>query len=157
MAILLHEEGLYERCRIYATDISEIALRQARAGIFPLSRIKEYTSGYLEAGGNRVFSDYYTAAYGNAIFHSDLKGNMVFSPHNLAQDSLFNEFNVILCRNVLIYFNQHLQERVHSLLYESLTMFGILGLGQQETIKFNPREGSYAEIEDGTHLYQRIA
>jgi chemotaxis protein methyltransferase CheR len=157
MAILLHEEGLYERCRIYATDISEMALRQARAGIFPLSRIKEYTSCYLESGGSRVFSEYYTAAYDNAIFHSALKHNIVFSPHNLAQDSLFNEFNVILCRNVLIYFNKQLQERVHNLLYQSLAIFGVLGLGQQETMKFGPREDNYEEIESGTRLYRRIA
>ncbi len=89
-------------------------------------------------------------------FIRTLSINIVFSPHNLVQDRLFNEFNVILCRNVLIYFNKQLQERVHDLLYESLTMFGVLGLGQQETIKFNPREDSYEEIEGGTHLYRRI-
>ncbi|MFL5807726.1 MAG: CheR family methyltransferase [Roseiflexaceae bacterium] len=157
MAILLREEGLYERCRIYATDISEIVLRQARTGIFPLDRLKDYTSGYLKSGGTRAFSEYYTAAYNNAIFDPKLKYNIVFSPHNLAQDSPFNEFNVILCRNVLIYFNKQLQERVHNLLYESLAIFGILGLGQQETIKFDPCEDNYAEIESGARLYRRIA
>src|SRR5258706_3799776 len=157
MAILLREEGLYERCRIYATDISEIVLRQARTGIFPLDRLKDYTSSYLKSGGTRAFSEYYTAAYNNAIFDPKLKYNIVFSPHNLAQDSPFNEFNVILCRNVLIYFNKQLQERVHNLLYESLAIFGILGLGQQETIKFDPCEDNYAEIESGARLYRRIA
>jgi chemotaxis protein methyltransferase CheR len=156
MAILLREEGLYERCRIYATDLSEAVLRQARAGIFPLARIQEYTSNYLRSGGQRAFSEYYTAAYDNAIFSPSLKQNIVFSPHNLAQDGPFNEFNVILCRNVLIYFNKQLQERVHNLLYQSLVAFGILGLGQQESIKFNPHEHKYEELELGSRLYRRV-
>src|SRR5689334_16550275 len=96
MAILLHEEGLYERCRIYATDISEAVLRQARGGIFRLDRIQEYTSNHLKAGGKRSFSEYYTAAYDSAIFDPALQRNVVFSPHSLAQDGPFNEFNVIL-------------------------------------------------------------
>jgi len=156
MAILLHEEGLYDRCRIYATDISEAVLHKARQGIFPLTRIQEYTTNYLKSGGKRAFSEYYTAAYSNAIFNPSLKRNIVFSPHNLAQDGPFNDFNVILCRNVLIYFNKQLQERVHNLLYESLVIFGILGLGQQETIKFNPHEHKYEELERGERLYRRI-
>jgi chemotaxis protein methyltransferase CheR len=90
------------------------------------------------------------------VFDRALKRNIVFSPHNLAQDSPFNEFNVILCRNVLIYFNKRLQERVQSLLYQSLILFGILGLGQQETIKFDPCEDQYEEVESGTRLYRRI-
>jgi chemotaxis protein methyltransferase CheR len=156
MAILLHEEGLYDRCRIYATDISEAVLDKARQGIFPLARIQEYTTNYLKSGGKRAFSEYYTAAYSNAIFNPSLKRNIIFSPHNLAQDGPFNDFNVILCRNVLIYFNKQLQERVHNLLYESLVIFGILGLGQQETIKFNPHEHKYEELERGERLYRRI-
>ena len=156
MAILLHEEGLYDRCRIYATDISEAVLHKARQGIFPLARIQEYTTTYLKSGGKRAFSEYYTAAYSNAIFNPSLKRNIIFSPHNLAQDGPFNDFNVILCRNVLIYFNKQLQERVHNLLYESLVIFGILGLGQQETIKFNPHEHKYEELERGERLYRRI-
>jgi chemotaxis protein methyltransferase CheR len=157
MAILLAEAGLYDRCRIYATDISESVLQTAREGIFPLNRIQEYTSNYLKSGGKRAFSEYYTAAYDHAIFASALRQNIVFSPHNLAQDGPFNEFNVIWCRNVLIYFNKRLQARVHKLLYSSLGLFGILGLGQQESIKFDPHEESYEELERGTRLYRRIA
>lgn len=156
MAILLQEEGLYHRCRIYATDMNEVVLRTAKAGIFPLKLMQEYTQHYLKAGGKQSFSEYYTAAYDNAIFRSSLKENIVFSQHNLATDSSFNEFNVILCRNVLIYFNQLLQERVHKLLYQSLGRFGVLGLGHQESLKFTPHEKHYEELERHEKLYRRI-
>jgi chemotaxis protein methyltransferase CheR len=157
MAILLHEEGLYNRCRIYATDMNEAVLRKAREGIFPLNRMRDYTNNYLKSGGKRSFSEYYTAAYDNAIFSGALRENMVFSQHNLAMDGSFNEFQVILCRNVLIYFNKTLQARVHGLLYESLSKFGVLGLGHQESIRFNPHERDYEELELGSRLYRRIA
>lgn len=156
MAILLEEEGLYHRCRIYATDMNELVLRKAKAGIFPLELMQKYTQHYLKAGGKKSFSEHYTAAYEGAIFRSSLKENIVFSPHNLATDASFNEFNVILCRNVLIYFNQTLQERVHNLLYESLGMFGVLGLGHQETLKLTPHEKNYEDIESSEKLYRRI-
>ena len=157
MAILLFEEGLYHRCRIYATDMNEVVLRQAKAGIFPLHLMQEYTQLYLQAGGKESFSQYYSAAYDGAIFRSFLKENIVFSTHNLVTDASFNEFNVILCRNVLIYFNQRLQEQVHKLFYESLRMFGILGLGRQETLKMTPYEHCYEEVEGQEKLYRRIA
>jgi chemotaxis protein methyltransferase CheR len=156
MAILLHEEGLYHRCRIYATDMNEMVLKKAKAGIYPLDQMQEYTQNYLQAGGKRAFSEYYTAAYDNAIFRSWLKENIVFSQHNLATDRSFNEFNVILCRNVLIYFNQSLQERVHKLLYESLTRFGVLGLGRQESLNFTPHEHHYEALDKREKLYRRI-
>ncbi len=157
MAILLAEEGLYDRCRIYATDMNEAVVRQAKAGIFPLDLMQEYTQLYLQAGGKSAFSNYYTAAYNNAIFRSSLKANIVFSHHNLVTDASFNEFNVILCRNVLIYFNQVLQEQVHKLLYESLRMFGVLGLGRQETLKLTPFEHCYEELDAQEKLYRRVA
>lgn len=157
MAILLFEEGLYHRCRIYATDMNEVVLRQAKAGIFPLHLMQEYTQLYLQAGGKESFSQYYSAAYDGAIFRSFLKENIVFSTHNLVTDASFNEFNVILCRNVLIYFNQLLQAQVYKLLYESLRMFGILGLGRQETLKMTPYEHCYEELEGQEKLYRRIA
>jgi chemotaxis protein methyltransferase CheR len=157
MAILLFEEGLYHRCRIYATDMNEVVLRQAKAGIFPLHLMQEYTQLYLQAGGKESFSQYYSAAYDGAIFRSFLKENIVFSTHNLVTDASFNEFNVILCRNVLIYFNQRLQEQVHKLLYESLRVFGILGLGRQEALKMTAYEHCYEEIESQEKLYRRIA
>jgi chemotaxis protein methyltransferase CheR len=157
MAILLKEEGLYNRCRIYATDMNEAVLKRAREGIFPLEKMQEYTNNYLKAGGTRSFSEYYTAAYDSAIFSGSLRENIVFSQHNLALDGSFNEFQVILCRNVLIYFNKSLQERVHNLLYDSLVMFGVLGLGHQESIRFNTHERDYEELESGLRLYRRIA
>jgi chemotaxis protein methyltransferase CheR len=156
MAILLQEEGLYRKCVIYATDISHEVLRKAREGIFPLATMQEYTSNYMKAGGNREFSDYYTAHYDNVIFHPSLKTNVVFAEHNLATDGSFNEFHVILCRNVMIYFNKTLQERVHNLIYESLSMFGILGLGNKESLKFTPREAFYERLDGRDKLYRKV-
>lgn len=156
MAILLQEEGLYDRCRIYATDMNELVLKKAKAGIFPVKQIQEYTQLYHRAGGQRAFSEYYTAAYENAIFGSSLKDNIVFAHHNLATDTSFNEFNAILCRNVMIYFNSHLQERVHKLFYESLGMFGVLGLGHQESLSFTPYEKHYEAIERSDKIYRKI-
>ncbi|NJM74064.1 MAG: protein-glutamate O-methyltransferase CheR [Scytonema sp. RU_4_4] len=156
MAILLHEEGLYHRCRLYATDLNEMVLRQAKAGIYSLELMQDYTQNYLQSGGKKSFSGYYTAAYNHAIFSSILKENMIFSQHNLVTDNSFNEFHIILCRNVLIYFNQSLQNRVHNLFHESLVSFGILGLGRQETLRFTPHEQDYEELEGGGKLYRRI-
>lgn len=157
IAILLQEEGLYHRCRIYATDMNEVVLKTAKGGIFPAGLMQEYTQNYLQAGGKQSFSEYYTAAYDNAIFRSSLKENIIFSAHNLVTDGSFNEFNVILCRNVLIYFNQALQERVHKLLYESLCMFGVLGVGHKESLKLTPYEKHYEELENREKLYRRIS
>lgn len=157
MAILLQEEGLHHRCRIYATDMNEMVLKKAKAGIFSLQLMQEYTQNYLQAGGKQSLSEYYTAAYDNAIFRSSLRENIVFSAHNLVTDGSFNEFNVILCRNVLIYFNQTLQERVHKLLYESLCMFGVLGLGHKESLKLTLYDKSYEELESREKLYRKIS
>lgn len=156
LAILLREEGVYERCRIYATDISQTVLRKARDGIFPLAAMRDYTSNYHRAGGGHEFSDYYTAQYDNAIFSSSLRNNVVFSEHNLATDGSFNEFQVILCRNVMIYFNKDLQARVHKLLYESLSMFGVFGLGNKESLRFTPRADSYQHLNLNDKLYRKV-
>ncbi|HEX8772828.1 MAG TPA: protein-glutamate O-methyltransferase CheR [Pyrinomonadaceae bacterium] len=156
MAILLQEEGLYRKSLIYATDISHEVLRKAREGIFPLSTMQEYTSNYMKAGGTREFSDYYTAHYDNVIFHPSLKTNVVFAEHNLATDGSFNEFHVILCRNVMIYFNKALQERVHNLIYDSLSMFGVFGLGNKESLKFTPREPFYEQLDERDKLYRKV-
>src|SRR5688572_31224294 len=110
MAILLAEEGVYDRCRIYATDINDSVLAAARSGIFPLEKMQEYTQNYMRAGGTRAFSEYYTAAYGGALFTPSLRERVVFAQHNLVSDRSFSEFNVILCRNVLIYFDRPLQD-----------------------------------------------
>jgi chemotaxis protein methyltransferase CheR len=157
LAILLQEEGLYDRCRIYATDINDAVLKKAKEGIYPLDLMQTYTSNYIKAGGDREFSNYYTAAYDRAIFKSSLRENVVFAQHNLVGDASFNEFHVILCRNVMIYFNSELQANVHHLLYESLVMFGILGLGAKETLKFSPHEKAYEEIDKTAKLFRRVA
>lgn len=156
MAILLTEEGLYDRCRIYATDINKAVLRRGHAGIYPLTEMQEYTNNYLKAGGTRSFSEYYTARYGNAMFRASLRDNIVFSQHNLVDDGGFNTFDVILCRNVMIYFNRSLQGRVHELFHNSLATFGVLGLGQGESLKFMPTETSYSQLDSGQTLYRKI-
>jgi chemotaxis protein methyltransferase CheR len=156
MAILLQEEGLYERCRIYATDINESVLQKAKSGIFPLSTMQENTSNYITAGGNGTFSDYYTARYDYAIFRPSLRENVVFAQHNLVTDASFNHFNVIFCRNVLIYFNNALQDRVQQLFLQSMEMFGILGLGKKESIKYSSVVDNYEDVDVEEKLYRRI-
>jgi chemotaxis protein methyltransferase CheR len=157
LAILLAEEGLYERSLIYATDINEAVVRQAREGIYPADLMQKYTHNYLQAGGSRAFSEYYTARYELAIMRPSLRDNIVFSQHNLVSDGPFNEFNVVLCRNVMIYFNRELQERTHTLLHGSLSMFGVLGLGSKESIQCLPQQSFYEQFEAGEKLYRRIA
>jgi len=156
MAILLQEEGLYPRCRIYATDMNKSVLRTAGGGIFPLASMQEYTLNYIRAGGKYHFSDYYTAHYDNVIFHPSLKANVVFSEHNLVTDGSFNEFHVVLCRNVMIYFNKALQQRVHKLIYESLSMFGVLGLGNKETLRYTAQESCYEALDNKDRLYRKV-
>ena len=156
LAILLQEERLSDRCRIYATDISRAVLRTARDGIFPMAAMREYTNNYHQAGGTHEFSDYYTAQYDNVIFSSSLKSNVVFSEHNLATDGSFNEFQVVLCRNVMIYFNKDLQARVHNLLYDSLSMFGVFGLGNKESLKFTPRADFYQHLNERDKLFRKV-
>jgi chemotaxis protein methyltransferase CheR len=156
MAILLEEEGLYERARIYATDINEVVLQQAKTGIFPIDRMQEYTENYIKAGGKRSFSEYYTAKYEAAIFNSSLSRNVVFSQHNLVTDRSFSEFNVIFCRNVLIYFDKPLQTRVHGLFYESLVTFGILCLGSKESLRFSDFEQCYEQLAGPEKIYRKI-
>jgi chemotaxis protein methyltransferase CheR len=156
LAILLEEERLYPKCRIYATDISQAVLRKARDGIFPLAAMRDYTVNYHQAGGAHEFSDYYTAQYDSVIFSAALRNNIVFSEHNLATDGSFNEFQVILCRNVMIYFNKDLQARVHNLLYDSLSMFGVFGLGNKESLKFTPRASFYEHLNEHDKLYRKV-
>ena len=156
MAILLQEEGLYDRCRIYATDINEAVLQKAKAGIFPIASMQENTSNYIAGGGTGTFSEYYTARYDHAIFRPSLRENVVFAQHNLVTDASFNHFNVIFCRNVLIYFNNALQERVQRLFLNSLEMFGILGLGKKETIRYTSVADYFDELDADERLYRRV-
>lgn len=156
MAILLMEEDLYDRCRFYATDMNEVVLKKAKDGIFPLDLMQEYQSNYGKAGGRASFSDYYTAKYDHAIFRQSLKKNLIFSHHNLVTDGSFNEFNVILCRNVMIYFNKTLQTRVHNLFYDSLRRFGILALGRKESMKHTVHEHDYEAVDAREKIYRRL-
>lgn len=156
MAVLLEEEGLYDRCQIYATDMNEGAMQKAARGTFPLATMREHTSRYLAAGGRRSFSEYYSMRDRSAVFHSRLRRNVVFAQHNLVTDGSFNEFNAILCRNVLIYFSRPLQERVHRLLYESLGRLGFLGLGSKETVQFTPFERRYQTVDAVHKLYRKV-
>jgi chemotaxis protein methyltransferase CheR len=156
LAILLLEAGVYDRTRIYATDINESVLDRARAGVFPLDKMREYTQNYIKSGGERAFSEYYLAKYDGAQFQRSLVENVVFAQHNLVSDRSFNEFNVIVCRNVMIYFDRALQDRVHRLFYESLITFGVLALGAKESIKFSPFESCYEDLDVTERLYKKV-
>lgn len=155
MAILLHEEGLIHKTRIYATDMNKKMIEKAQKGSFPLHKMQQYTKNYLAAGGKTAFSEYYIAKQENATFHSFLTENVIFAQHNLSTDGSFNEFHVIICRNVLIYFNRVLQKHVYHLFNESLSKNGILGLGSKEEIKFIGNENDYEEVDAFEKLYRK--
>jgi chemotaxis protein methyltransferase CheR len=157
LAILLQEEGLYDHCRIYATDINENVLATAREGVFPLDKMQQYTQNYVRAGGKRDFSEYYLAAYDGARFSRSLVENVVFAQHNLAMDRGFNEFTVILCRNVMIYFDRELQDRVHTLFHDSLENFGILALGHKESINFTVAASRYEALDADERIYRKVS
>lgn len=156
MSILLEEEGLAEHSKIYATDFNEAIIKKAKAGILPLNEMQSYTSNYQKAGGKRSFSEYYSARYNNAMLAPRLREPIVFSRHNLATDSSFNEFNIIFCRNVMIYFNNDLRNHVLELLHNSLCRFGILVLGTKESLQFTPFEQYYKVLDGPSRIYQRI-
>ncbi|MFD2670984.1 CheR family methyltransferase [Marinicrinis sediminis] len=155
MAILLHEEGLYDRTRIYATDLNEAVLNKAKEGVYPLDKMKMYTQNYVKSGGKASFSDYYTARYHSIIFPSFLKKNIVFAQHNLVTDTSFHEFDVIFCRNVMIYFNRNLQNRVQSLFHQSLSDRGFLVLGSKETLHFSPYSDHYEAYSQTHKIYRK--
>ena len=154
-AILLEEEGIYDRCHIYATDMNETVLKMAAAGEVPLRGMRENTANYIRSGGRRAFASFYTAVDDRAVLHPSLRRNIAFAQHNLVGDRSFNEFNVVLCRNVLIYFNRDLQDRVHRLLYQSLARFGFLALGSKETVRFTGHEAAYEDL--GERIYRKVA
>jgi len=155
MAILLKEENLLSKAMLYATDLDDKVLKTAREGIYPLDRIKEYTQNYQKTNSSKTFSDYYTAKYEAAIMDSSLKKNIVFSQHNLVTDGIFGEMNLIICRNVLIYFDKHLQNRVLQLFNDSLTRKGILCLGSKETINFSMVKDLFTEYDGKEKIYKR--
>ncbi|HMC42689.1 MAG TPA: protein-glutamate O-methyltransferase CheR [Acidimicrobiales bacterium] len=156
LAIMLEEAGLYDRARIYATDINDNVLHRAREGLFPLDKMRDYTANYLQAGGVREFSSYYEADSTGARVRRSLGRNIVFAQHNLASDRSFNEFHAIVCRNVLIYFDRNLQDRVHDLFFDSLVTFGALALGEKESIRFTRHVAAYEELDPGQRLYRKV-
>ena len=156
-AILLKENGMYESSLIYATDTNELVLDKAKSGIFPIEKMKDFTVNYRKAGGLASFADYYTARYDNAIMDNSLKKNIVFSNHNLVTDSVFGEMDLIMCRNVLIYFNRELQERVFRLFRDSLRPGGFLCLGSKETVRFSSLSEDFENAIENEKIYRRIA
>jgi len=155
MAIMLKESKLL-KTMVYATDINPEVLNQAREATYSMKQMKEYTTNYIKAGGSASFSDYYTAHYNMAILNSTLKKNIVFSQHNLVSDGSFNEFNLIVCRNVLIYFNKELQEHVLNLFYESLAPLGYLALGSKESLLFSSLNTKFEVVDKNEKIYRKI-
>jgi chemotaxis protein methyltransferase CheR len=154
LAIMLEEEGLLGRARIYATDMNEEAVAAAKEGVFPLARLHEYAANYELAGGKRRLSDYYAGTSQGARFAERLRENVLFAQHNLATDAVFSEFDLILCRNVLIYFAAPLKDRVLSLFTQSLSSFGALALGRSESVRFTSSGNDYDEVDASERLYR---
>lgn len=156
VAILFQEEGLLERCRIYATDINQRSIEIARSGVYPLGNLKQYGSNYLQSGGIHQLSRYFHLGYGGAIIEKTLRECVHFSVHNLAADASFNEFQLILCRNVIMYFNNTLQNKVVKLFYESLCPYGFIGLGDKESLMFLGENNSFHRMDSRQKIYMRI-
>jgi chemotaxis protein methyltransferase CheR len=155
-AIMLHEEGLLERTQLYATDINPDALRIAQDGVFETERLARFSDNYQLAGGKSSLSEYYSAAYGGAVFDRALKKAIVFSDHSLATDHVFAEMQLVSCRNVLIYFERSLQERALAVLTDSLCRKGFLGLGMKETLRFTSLAARYEECDAEARIYQLL-
>jgi len=153
MAIILKEEGLLHKTQIYATDFNPLIIRHAKRAQYLFSRIKEFTVSYQKAGGKRSFSDYYTANDETATLNDSLKKNIVFANHNLVTDSVFAEMNLVVCRNVLIYFDKQLQERVIELFMESLPGGGFLCLGSKENLQFSSHFNAFEPVIDKERIY----
>lgn len=155
VAILLKEEGLYDRTTIYATDFNQEALESAKAGIYSSRVMKDYTANYRASGGLESFASYYTSSYDNVIMNSGLKENIVWANHNLVTDSVFAEVHLILCRNVLIYFDKELQHHVHSLFFDSMMKGGILCLGSKESLQFSPFGAHYLILDKNQKIFKK--
>lgn len=156
MAILLHEEGLLKRCQIYATDFNQIALKKAKEGIYSLDQVRLFTGNYQKGGGRESFADYYTADNDAVILKSWLKEKIVFADHNLVTDGVFSEMQLVVCRNVLIYFNRELQERIFNTFYESLCPGGFLWLGSKETLRQSEMAGRFEAICQDEKIYKKV-
>jgi chemotaxis protein methyltransferase CheR len=157
MVILFREEGLEDRTLFYATDINQDALSAAEAGVFPLDRVRSFTENHQRSGGRTSLSDYYQAAYGRVVFDKSLRRNVVFSDHSLATDAVFGELHLISCRNVLIYFDHALKNRVLGLFKESLIHKGFLGLGAKESVRFSDHAGTFADFVREEKIYQKVS
>ncbi len=157
LAILLQEVGLLRRTKIVATDRDQSVLEKAEASIFDSSRMKEYTANYYRAGGNAEFSSYYSSGYGQFKFQEELRRNISFQQHNLVSDQPFQKFNLVLCRNVMIYFNSELQDKVVAKLKDSLSNLGYLGLGATETLSFNKHRHEFATIDKAEKIYRKVS
>ena len=155
MAILLKEEGLLDKTLIYATDINEVVLKKAKDGIYPVDRIKEFTRNYQKAGGTKSFSNYYTAKYDAVIMNKELKKNLIFAQHNLATDNDFGEMNLIMCRNVLIYFDDSLENRVFNLFTNCLVRQGFLCLGSKESLNFSNSSKYFEQLIPKEKIYRK--
>ncbi|ELR73922.1 Chemotaxis protein methyltransferase CheR [Fulvivirga imtechensis AK7] len=155
MAILLKEEGLYDRVQIYATDFNEYSLKQAREGIFSLEDMKQYSGNYQQSNARHSFSNYYFSDFGLAIMDQSLKKNIVWANHNLVTDSDFTETHMIVCRNVLIYFNRGLQNKVYKLFYSSLVNGGILCLGSRENLYTSDFKNNFDVIDQDQKIYKK--
>ena len=155
LAILFREEGLESRTIFYATDINPEALRKAEAGVYSLDRIPQFTKNHRASGGKSSLSDYYTAAYDNAMFDKSLRRQAVFSDHSLASDAVFAEAQLICCRNVLIYFDRALQDRAIGLFKDSLVRKGFLGLGAKESLHFSAHSLAFTPFVQSERIYQK--
>jgi chemotaxis protein methyltransferase CheR len=155
LAILLHEEGLLSRSLIYATDINPHTLKKAEAGVFAADRVAGFTENHRKSGARTSLSDYYTAAYGRAVFDKSLRAQMVFSDHSLATDSVFAEVQLVSCRNVLIYFNRELQDRAIGLFRDAICRKGFLGLGSKESLKLSTHAGAFVELVHNERIFQK--
>jgi chemotaxis protein methyltransferase CheR len=155
LAILLKEENLLDRCQIYATDFNRRVLDIAKLGIYPNQDLEKFNHNYIESGGKGKLSDYYTLKYGSLKLDQSLSKKIVFADHNLVTDTVFAEVNLILCRNVLIYFNKDLQNKVINLFYQSLSSSGFLCLGTKESLRFTQLESNFANIDSLQKIYKK--
>ena len=155
-AILLAEEGLLERTRIYATDINDGSLRKAQQGVYPLDRMRQFTMNHRASGGHGSLSDYYHASHGSAVMSPALKQHITFADHSLAADSIFSEVQLVSCRNVLIYFDRALQDRALGLFDDALCRRGFLCLGSKESVRFSAYAHRFQELSPAQKIYRRV-
>ena len=155
-AILLEEEGVLDRCNIYATDLNEDLVAVARMGSYPLERVRKYQEAYQAAGGQGALADHYTVAGRSARFNRSLQASVTWARHNLVSDGSFNDFHLVICANVLIYFRDSLQQRAHRLLYDSLVRGGYLALGRRESLLSSPDRDHYEQVREGISLFRKM-